>query len=167
MKKIVLSAAVAALLTAPAFGFEAVSQKDYNAFAGCLADQFGAYQLLVQNIEDWHDVFGDQIGDVQEDIDGLAELAGDLLELASYMAELLDELEHPAYGLDGDSAEAQFEVAIASYDAIMDLPRDDRMDYVLSDQFAIEMSDLCSTVGDRVEAAVLTNLETGAVVWDE
>lgn len=167
MKRPLLSAVAASLLAFPAHGFEAVSQKDYTAFAGCLAEQFGAYQLLVQNVDDWHSVLGGQAADMQGDIDSLQSIANDMLELTSYMAELLDELEHPAYGLDGDAAEAKFELAMGRYDALLALPREMRMDHVLSDDFELEMSPLCSTIGDRIEAAVLTNLETGAVAWED
>lgn len=164
--RLFLASAVVLALTGGAQAFVPVPQKEYDAFARCFAQQVGASELLKQNVVDWTEVYGADVAQVQEFIDSISDFAALVDELSFYMGDLLDELSHPAYALDHIQAEAVYQVEIGNYQAILSQSRGERMAFVDSDEFVVEVSDLCMSLGETIETTINTNLESGAVAWE-
>lgn len=161
MKRMIVTAGLLALMPGLALAFEPVPQDDYIFVTRCLADIDGATDLVDQVVEDLAEY------DAEGALAEFRSLADDLAELGDYVNTLLDELEHPDYGLDHEEADLAYDAAYDGWDELLALSVEERMAVVADDAYTLDISEECFQIAERIEAAVNLNLDTGAIVWDD
>lgn len=117
---------VAAFAT-PAFAFERGTQAQYDLFAYCYGQHVGSANALADDHENWMRVYANPDASQAEMIASAEEMATLAFELASASAATFEDLDHPGYEMDFNSANKAYEKGYAYWADYMAMAFIDRI----------------------------------------
>lgn len=155
-----------AIFATPSFAFERGTQAEYDQFAFCYGQQVGAANALADDYENWVAVYPNPDAGEQEMIDSAREMMVHLQTLAEASAFGFEDLDHPGYGMDFNSANKAYSKGYLFWERYLSIPFIDRLiiDYTETE---LGMTDACFGIASRILALHTANIASGELVWDD